>query len=198
MATQTTPRAELGDAQPPLPPRMGDPRRLNRDVPATKGRDRSLPIPGHPDPNPMDEQPARITSTNDMNLWRAGCAETCQSGSEGGPRKRTGGNTGTAPRSDPYTRGRRFVTYRVGEEMQPGNHTAGLPSRATLTELRAAFEAARSRRSPSPAVRRLRPGPKWITARAHRRIRARRFSRPRASADAGRAARPRCSRRASR
>lgn len=39
------------------------------------------------------------------------------------------------------TRGRRFVTYRVGEEMQPGNHTGGLPSRAMLTELRAAFEA---------------------------------------------------------
>jgi len=35
--------------------------------------------------------------------WRAGCAETCTSGSEGGPGKRTGGNTGTAPRSDPYT-----------------------------------------------------------------------------------------------
>ena len=34
---------------------------------------------------------------------RAGCAETCTSGSEGGPGKRTGGNTGTAPRSDPYT-----------------------------------------------------------------------------------------------
>lgn len=38
-----------------------------------------------------------------MNLWRAGCAETCTSGSEGGPRKRTGRNPGTAPRSDPYT-----------------------------------------------------------------------------------------------
>lgn len=35
--------------------------------------------------------------------WRAGCAETCTSGSEGGPGKRIGGNTGTAPRSDPYT-----------------------------------------------------------------------------------------------
>ena len=35
--------------------------------------------------------------------WRAGCAETCTSGSEGGPGKRAGGNTSTAPRSDPYT-----------------------------------------------------------------------------------------------
>ncbi len=51
----------------------------------------------------MDEQSARITSTNGMNLWRAGCAETCQSGSEGGPRKRTGRKADTAPRSDPYT-----------------------------------------------------------------------------------------------
>jgi len=38
-----------------------------------------------------------------MNPWRAGCAETCKSGSEGGPRKRTGRNPGTAPRPDPYT-----------------------------------------------------------------------------------------------
>ena len=38
-----------------------------------------------------------------MNLWRAGCVETCKSGSEGGSRKRTGREAGTAPRSDPYT-----------------------------------------------------------------------------------------------
>jgi transposase InsO family protein len=38
-----------------------------------------------------------------MISWRAGCAETCTSGSEGGPGKRAGGNSGTAPRSDPYT-----------------------------------------------------------------------------------------------
>ena len=38
-----------------------------------------------------------------MNPWRAGCVETRTSGSEGGPRKRTDGNVGTAPRSDPYT-----------------------------------------------------------------------------------------------
>ena len=34
---------------------------------------------------------------------RAGCAETCTSGSEGGPGKRAGRKPGTAPRSDPYT-----------------------------------------------------------------------------------------------
>ena len=35
--------------------------------------------------------------------WRAGCAERCTSGSEGGPGKRAGREPGTAPRSDPYT-----------------------------------------------------------------------------------------------
>jgi transposase InsO family protein len=39
-----------------------------------------------------------------MISWRAGCAERCTSGSEGGPGKRTGRKPGTAPRSDPYTR----------------------------------------------------------------------------------------------
>jgi transposase InsO family protein len=51
----------------------------------------------------MDEHPARINRTNGMNPWRAGCVETRTSGSEGGPRKRTDGNVGTAPRPDPYT-----------------------------------------------------------------------------------------------
>lgn len=35
--------------------------------------------------------------------WRAGCAETCPSGSEGGPGKRTDREAGTASRPDPYT-----------------------------------------------------------------------------------------------
>ena len=38
-----------------------------------------------------------------MNSWRAGCAETRTSGSEGGPEKPTGGNLDAALRSDPYT-----------------------------------------------------------------------------------------------
>jgi putative transposase len=41
---------------------------------------------------------------HDVIPWRAGCAETCTSGSEGGPGKRTGRKPGTAPRSDPYTK----------------------------------------------------------------------------------------------
>lgn len=38
-----------------------------------------------------------------MTPWRAGCAETCTSGSEGGPGRRTGRKVGTAPWPDPYT-----------------------------------------------------------------------------------------------
>jgi putative transposase len=38
-----------------------------------------------------------------MTPWRTGCAETCTSGSEGGPRKQAGRKAGTAPRPDPYT-----------------------------------------------------------------------------------------------
>jgi hypothetical protein len=38
-----------------------------------------------------------------MNPRRAGCAETRKSGSESGPRKRTGPNPDTPPRPDPYT-----------------------------------------------------------------------------------------------
>ena len=37
-------------------------------------------------------------------LWRAGCAETCTSGSEGGPGKRTFRKVGTAPWVDPTGR----------------------------------------------------------------------------------------------
>ncbi len=53
-----------------------------------------------------------------MNPWRAGCAETCKSGSEGGPEKRTRGNPGTALRSDPYTylrcwEGRLFFSFVI-------------------------------------------------------------------------------------
>ncbi len=51
----------------------------------------------------MDEYGIWIIRTTGMNAWRAGCVETCTSGSEGGPGKRTGSNPGTAPRSDPYT-----------------------------------------------------------------------------------------------
>ena len=51
----------------------------------------------------MGEHRSRITRTSGMNPWRAGCGESCTSGSEGGPGKPTGGDSGTAPQSDPYT-----------------------------------------------------------------------------------------------
>lgn len=51
----------------------------------------------------MDEHAYRIIRINGMNSWRAGCSESCTSGSEGGPRKRIEGDFDTAPRLDPYT-----------------------------------------------------------------------------------------------
>lgn len=38
-----------------------------------------------------------------MNTWRAGCSESCTSGSEGGPEKPTSRKADRALRSDPYT-----------------------------------------------------------------------------------------------
>jgi hypothetical protein len=51
----------------------------------------------------MEEASARITRTSGMNPWRAGCGESRTSGSEGGPGRRSGRKTGTAPWPDPYT-----------------------------------------------------------------------------------------------
>jgi putative transposase len=51
----------------------------------------------------MGEHRSRITRTSGMNPWRAGCGESCTSGSEGGLGKPAGGDSGTAPQSDPYT-----------------------------------------------------------------------------------------------
>jgi transposase InsO family protein len=51
----------------------------------------------------MGEHRIRITRTKGMNSWRAGCGESCTSGSEGGLGKPAGGNSGTAPQPDPYT-----------------------------------------------------------------------------------------------
>ena len=44
-----------------------------------------------------------ITRTSGMNTWRAGCAESRTSGSEGGPGKPTSRKADRAPWSDPYT-----------------------------------------------------------------------------------------------
>jgi len=58
----------------------------------------------------MDERHDRITRTSGMSSWRAGCSESCTSGSEGGPRRRIDRKADTAPRSDPYT----YVWTRSG------------------------------------------------------------------------------------
>ncbi len=42
------------------------------------------------------------TCSKGMSMWRAGCAGTCTSGSEGGPGKSTGREPGRASRPDPY------------------------------------------------------------------------------------------------
>ena len=51
----------------------------------------------------MDDDAVRITRTNGVTSWRAGCGESRTSGSEGGPEKPTDRNVGRALRSDPYT-----------------------------------------------------------------------------------------------
>ena len=45
---------------------------------------------GTPIPTPWASAPDRIGRTVGMNSWRAGCGESRTSGSEGGPRRRTG------------------------------------------------------------------------------------------------------------
>jgi transposase InsO family protein len=82
---------------------LGDPRRRDRAVPATRGRGHPLPLPGQHDPDPLGERCSRIANARDLNSWRAGCGEGRTSGSEGGPGKRAGREAGTAPRPDPYT-----------------------------------------------------------------------------------------------
>jgi putative transposase len=52
----------------------------------------------------MDELAGRArTDPIGVTTWRAGCAETCTSGSEGGPQKPTCREAGRALRPDPYT-----------------------------------------------------------------------------------------------
>ena len=56
----------------------------------------------------MGEHRGRITRTSGMISRRAGCGESCTSGSEGGLGKPVGGDSGTAPQSDPYTHSAQF------------------------------------------------------------------------------------------
>ena len=52
----------------------------------------------------MDKRNNRTTRTSGMTTWRAGCAGTCTSGSEGGPQKPTRREPDRALRPDPYTK----------------------------------------------------------------------------------------------
>jgi hypothetical protein len=67
-----------------------------------------------------------MTAAVHRHWWRAGCAGTRTSGSEGGSRNRTGRAAGTAPRPDPYDfarlpRNRRLL---VRYERDPELHDA--------------------------------------------------------------------------
>jgi putative transposase len=59
----------------------------------------------------VDDDTVRITRTNGVTSWRAGCGESRTSGSEGGPERPTDRNVGRALRSDPYT----YMTIGTGE-----------------------------------------------------------------------------------
>jgi putative transposase len=58
----------------------------------------------------VDDSNEDIRANSGVSLWRAGCAERCKSGSEGGLEKLTDRDVGTALRSDPYT----YVPTRSG------------------------------------------------------------------------------------
>ena len=60
------------------------------------------------------------------DTWRAGCAGTRTSGSEGGPGKRTLRKEHTAPRPDPYTHAwlNRFRGLLIRWSKKPDNHRA--------------------------------------------------------------------------
>ena len=99
----------------------------------------------------MDEHRIRITRTSGITPWRAGCGENRTSGSEGGSGKPTGGDSGTAPRPDPYT------GETLAGLLRPGN--AGANTVADhVTVLDAALAQLPDPISRSPTSRRMPPG----------------------------------------
>ena len=79
MVEETTPRTEHAHPGPSLPPRMGDQRRKDRNVPTQAVRSSALPIPGHPNSDTMGEH----NHNSGMNTQRAGCSGSCTSASRG-------------------------------------------------------------------------------------------------------------------
>jgi putative transposase len=79
-----------------------------------------------------------------MNPWRAGCGESRTSGSEGGPRNRTEGNLGTAPRSDPYSHFERCkrVAYAIIDVVTRYWIGYLLTTEMTSTQVQVLFHAA--------------------------------------------------------
>ena len=147
-----------GTLRPPLPAQLGDQRRRDRDVPATRGGDRSIPLPGHSDPHTMGERANRITRTSGMNTWRAGCGESRTSGSEGGPGKPTSRKAGRALRSDPYTKLHGPETWRVLRPLRDHRHLQPLRGRLDAwPRPRPASWPRRSSRTPWPPRCRTRP-----------------------------------------
>jgi transposase InsO family protein len=87
---------------------------------------------------------------------RAGCSESCTSGSEGGPRKRTARKPGTAPRSDPYTYLRTWEGWLYLAAVQDAN-SRRIVGWSMADHMRSelvvdALQMAVSRRRPAPGL----------------------------------------------
>jgi single-stranded DNA-binding protein len=94
-----------------------------------------------------------------MNLWRAGCAETRTSGSEGGLRKRTGRKTDTAPQPDPYVW--RQLAEHVTESLTKGSRVVVL---GRLQQRAWTAEDGSGRSTLEVVAEELGPSLRWATA----------------------------------
>ena len=79
MVEETTPRTEHAHPHPSLPPRMGDQRRGNRNVPTQPVHSSALPLPGHQDTHTMGEH----NHNRSMTTPKAGRSGSCTSASRG-------------------------------------------------------------------------------------------------------------------
>ena len=101
MAAPQTPPDHLEGTPPPLlRRRMVASHRDGQLFNPAKVQHHALPLPGNSHPHARGRSRDEEHRQPDRDLWRARCPETGTPGSGGGPGKRTGGNTGTAPRAD--------------------------------------------------------------------------------------------------